>query len=347
MSNEIYNPLCPMSSNRSVVCFTLLIALFLLNQVTATAQTPNEKKVDYLERIYFSGENKEGLNNRVFVTLKELQQKPPTDALAAQVTFLVDIKDKASEAANACDILDLLAVGIYSIDAAEAVQQGVRPPTAKAKAKTVDAIASLGKLNSTSNGLSSSARNLEWSSYLLSGGKYGSFASGAGKIANTAGTVGAVAGAAGQAGQTVKDLGEVGKSLGLKFRKADKPCDDVAKKDIQIGEHLAVAAATATNTNPDEKTNTTINTNPNSVTSTTVISIQGINSSSLRALADTLKSKPGIQSIEKSFSDTLSTITVAHSGNTDVLAEWLEDKFGNKFKLVNYASGKINLTAKK
>lgn len=157
------------------------------------------------------------------IALQELQEKLPTPALAKQVSFLVDIKDKASEADNACDILDLLAVGIYNIDAAEAVQRGVRTPSDKAKTKSVDALASLNKLNSTSSNLSSSASNLGWSSYLLSGGKYSSFASGAGKVARTAGTVGNVAGVVGQAGQTVKQLGDVGKSLGIGLKKKTSP----------------------------------------------------------------------------------------------------------------------------
>lgn len=340
-SAAISNPSAAISS----VSF-LLAGLFFSFDIHAQAQSGNaaEKKVDYLERIYFSGENKEGLNTKILIALQELQEKTPTPALAKQVTFLIDIRDKASAAGNACDVLDLLAVGIYNIDAAEAVQQGVRTPSDKAKARSVDALASLNKLNSTSNSLSSSARNLEWSSYLLSGGKYGSFASGAGKVARTAGTVGTIAGAAGQAGQTVKQLGEVGKSLGISLKKKDKPCDDVAKKDIEIGEHLALT--TSSNTNASTNTNSTAQENLNTATSTTVISIQGISSSSLRALTDTLKTKQGVQSVEKSYNGTLSTISISHLGTTDALADWLEDKFSSKFKLIDYAAGKINLTAK-
>lgn len=347
MENKNYYALFEKSNNRSFMYFifsgTLSLLLLVLNQKTAKAQSSVEKKVDYLERIYFSGENKEGLNTKILIALQEIQEKTPTPALAKQATFLLDIQDKTSAADNACDILDLLAVGIYNIDAAEAVKQGVKAPSDKAKAKSVDALASLNKLNSTSNNLSSSARNLEWSSYMLSGGKYGSFASGAGKVARTAGTVGYAAGAAGQAAQTAKQLGDVGKSLGINFKKKDKACNDVEKKDIEIGEHLALPVSTNTNTSSNANTKA----NPNATTSTTIINIQGISSSSLRALTDTLRNKAGIQSAEKSYNEVLSTITVMHAGSTDALADWIEDKFSSKLKLADYGNGKINLITKK
>jgi hypothetical protein len=222
-----------------VIVFLFTTCFFFSLHIYAQTQSSNaEKKVDYLEQIYFSGENKEGLNTKILIAIQAIQQKKPTTALAKQATFLLDVEDKANAADNACDVLDLLAVGIYNIDAAEAAQEGVKPPSDKAKVKSADALASLTKLNNTSNNLSSSAHNLEWSSYLLNGGKFGSFAAGAGKVANTAGAVGTVAGAAGQAGQTVKQLGDIGKSLGIGFKKKDKPCKDVTKKDIEIGEHL-------------------------------------------------------------------------------------------------------------
>lgn len=322
----------------------LLVLLCLLSfGICANAQTGenrSEKKVDYLERIYFSGENKAGLNTKILIALQELQEKAPTPPLAKQVTFLLDVKDKAGNAENACAILDMLAVGIYNIDAAEAVQQGVLAPSDKAKAQTVDAIASLNKLSSTSSALSSGATNLMWSNVLLNGGNYGSFAAGAGKVAGVAGTVGMAANAAGQAGQTVKQVGELGKMMG--FKKKDKPCDDVQKKDIQIGEHAALAAtangAAAPNTNTAAGSTAGV--------STTVINIQGISSANLRVFTEALKTKTGVQSAEKSFSETASTITVLHSGSTDSLSDWIEDKFSTKYKLIGYSNGKISLSSK-
>ncbi len=312
----------------SDLCFPLICALF---SSSLLAQTPSsasaEKKVDYLERIYFSGENKEKLNIGILIALQEMQQKAPTTALAKQVTFLIDVKDKANAADNACDVLDLLAVGIYDIDAVEAVQQGVRPPSDKAKAKSADATENLNKLSSASGSVSSSARSLEWSSYLLSGGNYGSFAAGAGRLANTAGTIGYVAGTAGQVGQTVKDVGSF-------FKKKDKPCD-VPKKDVPLGEHAALPAVAGTN--PPAQTN---------AMSTTVITIPGISSAALRALTDSVRGKADVQSAEKAYNETTSTITVMHSGSSDVLADWFEDKFANEYKVLNYGSGKINLALK-
>ena len=326
--------------HRGIVSTLIFCLLTFLNPGAVRAQVSPEKKVDYLERIYFSGENKEGLNTQILIALQEIQERAPTTALAKQATFLLDIKDKASAEDNACDLLDLVAVGIFNIDAAEAVKQGVKPPSDKAKAKSVDAIASLDKLNSTSYNLSSGARDLEWSSYLLSGGHYGSFAAGAGKVARTTGTIGVAAGAAGQVGRTTKQLGDIGKSMGIRIGgKKDKPCKEVEKKNIEIGEHLAPVANTAANTDAATK--------PDAAASTTIITISGISSSSLRTLADALREKAGVQSAEKSYNETASTISVLHAGSTDALADWLEDKFGNQFKLVDYGSGKINLAAKK
>lgn len=325
---------------QKIAAFCTLLVLMLIC-LTTVAQPAAEKKVDYLERIYFSGENKEGLNTKILIALQELQAQSPTPALAKQVTFLVDIKDKAAAAENACDILDLLAVGIYNIDAAEASTQGVRMPSEKAKAKTVDAVASLNTLNNTSNNLRSSARDLQWSSYLLSGGRYGSFASGAGKVANTAGTIGYAAGAAAQAGQTVKQLGDMGKSLGINLKKKDKPCDDVAKKDIVIGDHRPAMVNTATTSTAPSGANAIVS------STSTIVSIQGISSSSLRALTDTLRNKTGVQSAERSYSEALSTIAVAHFGTSDALADWIEDKFGGSLKIKDYGAGKINLVVKK
>ncbi len=334
---------------------TALICLCSVYGVNAQEQqTVTEKRVDYLERIYFSGENKEGLNGKILVAIQELRERTPTPALAKQATFLIDIQDKASAADNACDILDLLAVGIYNIDAVDGSKQGVKTPSNKAKETSVDALSSLNKLNTTSGNLSASARNLGWSSYLLSGGKASSVLSGAGKVANTAGAISDVAGIAGQAGKTAQQITDIGKSFGIGFKKKDKACNVVTKKDIEIGDHSVQSTGTTANANATVNTNSfasnntvTSTTGNNAVTSTTVINIPGIGSPSLRALADTLRTKAGVQSAEKAYNESLSTITVVHTGSTDALADWLEDKLSSRFKLVNYANGKINLAPKK
>jgi len=289
--------------------------------------TLTEKKVDYLEQIYFSGGNKEELNTKILIALQGIQKKDPTPGLAKQVTFLLEIKEKAAAAENSCEILDMLSAGIYNIDAAEASLQGVRPPTDKAKAKSFDALASLNKLNSTTSTLSTGASNLAWSNYLLSGGSSASFLSGAGKLAGAAGTVGQLADAA----NLIKDLNL--------FKRKDKPCKDVVKKTIEIGDH------TPATTSPVVASGVTAVTASSQLTTTTV-KIPKISSPILRALADTLKAKPGVQSVEKEYHEDFSIVTVVHPGSTDMLADWLEDKLGSKFKLLDSVNGKINLIAK-
>lgn len=322
--------------------YALLYCFCLLAAAQATAQTTPEKKVDYLERIYFSGKNKAELNVGILVALQEMQGKQPSDALAKQATYLLDIQDEANNASDACELLDLLAVGIYNIDAAEASKQGVRPASDKARKKTVDALASINKLGSSSNTLSNSARSLEWSSYLLSGGRYGAFAQGAGKIANKAGQAGAVLGAAGAAGQTVKEVGGVLESVGVNpFKKKDKACGDVLPKEIEIGQRPDLVAS-APPTTPEQAAKTAL-----AVTGIkTVISLQGVSNATLKTVAEALRAKEGITSVEKTYSDALSTITVQHTGATDALADWLEEKFNASFKLKNYDTSTINLIAK-
>ena len=260
-----------------VANFILLYCLTVSAGVAAQDSAAAEKKVDYLVRIYFSGENKEGLNKKILVTLQEIKEKTPTPGLAGQLTFLLDIQDKASEAKNACEVLDLLAVGIYNMDAPEAVELGVQLPTDKAKAKTADAIASLNKLSTVSSSLGSAANNLAWSSYILSGGKYSSFFASAGKVGNVAGSLGAAAGAAGQAGEVIKELGGLGKSL--PFGKKDKPCSDVKAKTIDIGEHVAQQAGVVQSSAGES---TASPRPPKLPDSTVVIKIDGISSATLK-----------------------------------------------------------------
>jgi hypothetical protein len=295
-----------------------------------------EKKVDYLERIYFSGENKAGINSQILIVLQEIEGKTPTPSLAKQVTFLLEIKEKALSAGSACEILDLLAVGIYNLDAAEGRQQGVIPPSDKAKEKTTDALSSLNKLNSATQSISSSASSLAWSSYLLSG-KTGGFGT-AGKISGAASSLGAIAGTAGQ-------LSELGKILGI-GKKKDKACSDVPKKTIEIGQHEVAGASSGINSTPPKNQSQGTNTTVSSNVKTTVITIVKISSAALRELNDSLKTKPGVQSSEKSYNETKSTITVVYTGNTDSISDWVEDKLGTKFKLLSSNKNTISLAKK-
>jgi hypothetical protein len=340
----------PMPYNRNSMLlhfFILLSGLFFCNNIFAADKTNRfngdttaEKKVDYLEKIYFSGEDKEGLNTQILITLQEFEGKETTLAVTRQYAFLSGIKERAGVAESACDILDMLAVGIYNIDAAEASQQGVRPGSSKAKAKSVDGLASLGKLSSAAGNLNGGASNVAWNSYYLSGGKFSGLTSGASKVAGAAAQVGNIAGAAGQAGQTLKQLSGIAKDLGADklFGKKDKPCKDVDKKDIAIGEHVIPSANKTATT---EKTVALDGTEMQ-----TVISIPGVSNSLLRSVVDTIKTKPGVRSVEKAYNETLSTVTVSHTGTTDSLSDWIEDKLGSKFKLADYSNGKINLVAK-
>lgn len=298
----------------------LMVCLFMSQAAAQTMEgsetTNKEEKVDYLERIYFSGENKEGLNMMIMITLQELNEKLPTPALAKQFNFLLDVKDNAEAAANACDVLDLLAAGIYNIDAAEAKQQGVRTPSEKAKLKSADALASLDKLSRTSNSLSQSAGNAAWSSYLLSGGKYSAFTSGAGKLARGAGTAGVALGAVGQAGNTARQLGNIGKEMGISLKKKDKPCDDVPKKEIKPGQHLLPGASSPA---------------VNAVLSK--ITIKNITYNQLGAVVAGVEKITGVNTVNgDDFNNSIATLTVSHG----VKIKELIDKITNLDKSISY-----------
>lgn len=321
----------------AALCFVLLN----LNTLPAKAvnaenasDTAVEKKVDYLERIYFSGENKAGLNAKILVALQEIEVLQPTPALAKQATFLLDIKDKASALDNACDVLEMLAVGIYNLDAAEAEQQGIKMPSDKAKANAADAVSSLNRLSSTTHSMSNSASNLAWSSYLLSGGRYTGFGAGAARFAGKAGAVAGTAAAVGQTVETGRQLSGLASSV---FGKKDKPCKDVPVKAIQVGQRTAYSQAAAPGATVPKGAAS------EEATAKTVISIVKVSAGQLRELADALKTKTGVNMVEKAFDADMSTITVVHSGSTDALSDWIEDNFGKKYKTVGYSSGKINL----
>ncbi len=333
----------------SVKMITLVIFLTTsTNKLQAQDGATIEKKVDYLEQIYFSGENKAGLNVKMQIALQQMQNLQPTPALAQQVTYLLDLQQKSADAGNACEVLDLLSVGIYQIDALEAKEQGVLPPSDKAKKKSADALENLSKLSTSSSSLSTSARNLEWSSYMLSGGRYGSFASGAGKVANGAGMVGATVGTAGQLAETAGQIKGLGQSLGV-FKKADSPCKAVPTKMIALGQHATLSAlAGAPGAAPGSTTTVTADA-ANTVSAsdqTTVINIPLISNALLRSLTHSIRLMPKVRTAEKTFNQTQSTITVVHTCTLDVLADWIEDKMGKNLALVNYGNGAINVAMK-
>ena len=132
---------------QAIYSFVLLLMLSKGICAQSGEGIPTEKKVDYLERIYFSGENKAGLKGLILVAIQEIEKQPFTQDLSKQRYFLGELNAKAESVENACDLLEMLAVGIYNIDAAEANAQNIKMPSDNAKAKTGNVI---DKLNSIS-----------------------------------------------------------------------------------------------------------------------------------------------------------------------------------------------------
>tara|TARA_R110002096_G_scaffold71175_5_gene170198 strand:- start:501 stop:1394 length:894 start_codon:yes stop_codon:yes gene_type:complete len=291
-------------------------------------QTSVEPKVDYLQRIYFSGENHEGLMTLINNTIVELNEKKPTSSLASQFAFLMGIQERAEKAGNACDVLDLLSVGIYDIDKIEAIKEGVQMPTENAKENTVDVVENLSKISEVSKSFSNTTSDLTWSSYYLVNS--GAFL-GLSKIAGTTQVVSQIAGVASTAGIMAK-------SLGIKFKGKDKPCKEVPTKEIQIGEHKA--------TEMDVDLSSLDNDEEQESQLTTVITVTDLDFSSFRNLTDTLGSHKVVHSFDKTFQDSTSTITVVHLGTTDELANWIYDRFYDRLNLVGFEEGKISLVSR-
>jgi hypothetical protein len=252
-----------------------------------------EKKVDYLERIYFSGENKAGLNSLILVAMQEMQSKDVTPSLLKQATFLSEIRDDAEKADDACDVLDILAVGIYEIDAAEARSQGIEMPSDKVRKKTGNALASIGQLGNATTNLGGNAQTLGWSAYYSKNPK---LSSGAFKTANKLNTASQTLGAVGQGAKTINDTKNVIGSLFNKEPK-DKPCKKVKPKEIIVSDRKAAA---------NEPTATSAAAG-NSVT----VIIKNITYSQLSSLAGSMEKITDITNVNSdNFSSNTATIVV-------------------------------------
>ncbi|MBD8489207.1 hypothetical protein IFO69_10665 [Echinicola sp. CAU 1574] len=312
--NEIYFDKSLLGKcSMTALIFVLLLLSYPINGQQVQS---DEAKVDYLQRIYFSGENKEGIVKNILITIQELKGMTFTPALEKQYIFLNEIEGQVAKANDACEALDLLAVGIYNIDPTEAASQGVILPSEEAKVKSSDAMANFNKINTNAKDISRVANSANMNS-----------------IAGTSSTVGDAAKMAGEAGEIGKELADLGKSIGI-LKKKDKPCKNVTQKDIPIGVHLV--SGNLVNSGAVSQSVETL---------TTVITISNMDFSSFNVMVDTLSSNPNIKSLDKKFNEDSSSITVVHIGSTDDLADWVHEKFKDKVKLVAFETGLISLVS--
>jgi hypothetical protein len=230
-----------------VICIVLAINLNTkagaLHTVTppvcSTCFADSEKKVDYLEQLYFSGLNKDALCTRILITIQAMEEKPENKSIAKQYVFLSGIKDKANAADNSCQVEEMLAAGIYDIDALEALNQNITKPSSA----TTDKIS--GALTSVSD-LSSSAGNLNSSVFTLRAGtctsyrNYAAASNSYNKMAASTAVLGNAANTAGKAKDMYDKAGVV-----LKYFHKDKPCKSVPQKSIEIGVHIVPDMNTA------------------------------------------------------------------------------------------------------
>lgn len=254
-----------------------------LSNVAGRSDTVAEKKVDYIERIYFSGKNKDDLNTMILITIQDIESKPAaTTAVAKQYVFLTNIKDKTNAASNSCEIEEILAAGIYGIDANEAIRQGIPKPDQQASSRANDALKSVGDLSSTTNDLALSA-------WTLRAGSVSSY-SALSKISGGASAAGGIVNTVGSTKRLVDQTNKTLKSFGLI---KDKPCKKVVPRDIQIGEHnLPVLANTA---------------------GTRVI-IKNIKYAQISGMTSVLGKITGVSSVNTdNFSDSIVTLLIVHN----------------------------------
>ncbi|MGN6436035.1 MAG: hypothetical protein ACTHMM_05860 [Agriterribacter sp.] len=305
--------------------------------VHISQDTSAEEKIDYIERIYFSRKNKDDLNVMILTTLQDLEGAQATTSVAKQYAFLSGIKEKADASETACDILEILAAGAYALDAKKAAAQQVLLPNDAAKAKAGDALQSL---SNTFGSVNSSLGNAAYNSYVLSRGKVNIFGA-SNTVYTIAGTANTITGSLSEG----KKLYNEGKKIWKQLGGGNGPCKKVPYKDIAIGRHEVPQQGAQQNTSQQQQ-KTGQNSNNSAESITTIISIPGITSGALRSLTDAMETRPGVQTATRSYNETLSTITITHSGSTDDLADWLEDKFGKQYKLVGFSVGKINMAPK-
>jgi len=278
-----------------------------------------EERIDYLCKIYFSGENAEGLKLKCIQTIQALGSQKRTPGLEIQYKFLGEIKEQIELENTACDILEIFAAGIYEIDQVNAIKMGVRMPGSQAKRKAFNAKEKMNQLKEHNNALyqkvyESDSLGLSDPESKIQKGKR-SIVNVNEKINN--GIINT---------ETAIDAGNVIKSL-VSIKKKDKPCKEVGKKEIVIGNHQIV------NYKENNKA--------------TQIMIAEVSASDLRKLSEEIKKKKGVESVEKNFSEEISTISVVHDSNAENLADWLDDKMSKLFKIVKYDNKEGTIELKK
>lgn len=294
---------------------------------SANSVTTNpEKKVDYLERIYFSHKNKEDLNVAILSAIQSFDGKMTSLSVAKQYAFLAGIKEAADKAKGSCDIEEMLAAGIYNIDADEAVKQGIPRPSSKAGVNAQQALSAI-------NELSSSATQAAYTGWVLSNGSIKGFGA-AGKIAGAAGTVNAAAGVLNGAGKVLKIIKDV-------FHR-DKPCDDVPLKDIEIGEHAIPDTNKVAVVVQPQIQAPVISDNIKTIT------IKNINYTQLQTIGSAIEKVQGVTSVnsDKFESNTATIIINSNLKVKEIINKIFESNKALKFDIANTSATEANLVLK-
>jgi hypothetical protein len=308
------------------VYFIALSSLLFCNNVSAglhfynvrqhNADTTDEKKVDYIEKIYFSGGNKDELNTMIVSTIQDLDGKPATKAVAKQYVFLNGIRGNAEAASSTCEIEQILAVGIYNLDANECRKQHIPKSNSQANNSAATALANISNLTNDTKNLSTDVI------YVKQGSAYSSYVAAA-KVNIITSKVNVAA-----------DAVNKGKKIFSGFRHLvsddNGPCNQVPKKDIEIGLHIL----------PDtsKKAIQTV--------AITTITIKNINYEQLTSVKSSIKKITGINSANiGGFNNNMATILISSNMATeDIIGKILQSNTGIKLNIESFTANTATLS---
>jgi len=282
-----------------------------------------EKRVDYIEKIYFSGKNKDDLYNMILITVQTLEQQPATKAVAKQYIFLSGIEDQVNNADNSCQVEEILAAGIYGIDAYEALQQNIPKPSAQTSDMVNNAMASVSNLTNSTN-------NLNASVFTLRAGTFNSYSSYS-AFNKVSGATSAVGGAVNTIGSTKKMADDVGSTLKAFGLHKDKPCKNVPQKYIQIGTHLL----------PDTSKHL------NAAAGTKII-IKNISYGQISAVASVIQGIDGVSSVNSDdFNNNAATMLVVNNMSLkELINKILQSNKGFTFNVESVSASVATLSIK-
>lgn len=296
-----------------IVIISLMPAAYAKRVQTGNLEQP-ERKTDYLEKIYYSGLNKEGLLDLIDITIQSFEGTAVNSTVAKQYSFLSQIRAKVASSKSSCEALEMIATGIHALDKQAALDQEIPKPSAKVS----DPLSSI--VNSTQN-VRYNASEMAYDAWILSNGNIGAYTTFS-KVANGANKVGRTLDGINKVKKTADDVKKVLGSVGL--GKADKECPKVPAKEVTIGEHSLPAAALAQTNTPEAKATAPVITNETKTVekttpAATTINIKNVDYAKLASIHERVKNCSIVSDSKMKIDVNGSSLILIHSGSFDDL----------------------------